>query len=160
MSVEPMHNASLLELTLADLEIATRLLELIEFEQEALLHRRFDILGIILDEKQPLLVELDQHNHLRSALLQRVGLPLNREGLLAYADRFEQDNQLVEAADRLSEYIERCKEANNRNGQIIKANQHTVSNMLEILQGPPVPSLYNRRGCLPRQAYQRPRSQA
>lgn len=154
-----MHNASLLELTLSDLNIATRLLELIELEHEALVNRKFDLLGLLLDEKQPLLVQLDQHNHLRSAQLQRLGLPLSREGLLAYAERFEQDDQLIEAADQLTTVIEQCKEANNRNGQIIKANQYTVASMLEILQGPPVPSLYNRRGHLPRSNYQRPSRQ-
>jgi flagella synthesis protein FlgN len=154
-----MYNAGLLELTLSDIDIATRLLELIELEREALVNRQFNLLGLLLDEKQPLLVQLDQHNHMRSAQLQRLGLPLNREGLQAYAARFEHDNQLIEAADQLTATIEQCKEANNRNGRIINANQCTVASMLEILRGPPMPSLYNRRGYLPRANNQRPLSQ-
>ena len=62
--------------------------------------------------------------------------------------------------DELGELLERCQQANLRNGRIIRANQASTGSLLNILRGQDAPSLYDSRGGTASSSRQRPLSQA
>ncbi|HUE91422.1 flagella synthesis protein FlgN [Pseudomonas sp.] len=155
-----MHDITLLELFTDDIGTAERLLELIDHEFQALGERDLPRLQNLLTEKQPLLGLLEEHGRTRSQLLLDAHLSADRAGLQALAAQSSQGAQLLERGDQLSDLLERCQQANLRNGRLIRASQASTSSMLGILRGNETPSLYDSRGAAARIGQQRPLSQA
>ena len=67
---------------------------------------------------------------------------------------------MLARGDELGELLERCQQANLRNGRIIRANQASTGSLLNILRGQDAPSLYDSRGGTASSSRQRPLSQA
>ena len=155
-----MHDTTLLELFNDDIGSAEQLLELLDDEFQALGERDLVRLQSILENKQPLLVQLDQHGRARSQLLSSLQLSADRAGLQALAERSSQGAELLERGDQLQALLERCQAGNLRNGRLIRSNQTSARTMLGILRGGETPSLYDSRGSTARIAQQRPLSQA
>ena len=155
-----MHDTSLLNLFTSDIGTAERLLELIDAEFQALGERDLTRLDKLLGDKQPLLAQLQQHGNERSQLLRSAGLSADREGLTALAARSTIGAELLARSEELSALLQRCQDANLRNGRLIRANKATVSNLLGILRGGETPGLYDSRGSAARIAQHRPLSQA
>jgi flagella synthesis protein FlgN len=155
-----MTDTSLLHLFTSDIGTAEQLLELIDNEFQALTERDLPRLDTLLNDKQPLLALLQQHGSERSRLLQAAGLSADRDGLAALASRSPQGGELLARSEELSALLQRCQEANLRNGRLIRANQASVGSILGILRGGETPGLYDSRGGAARVAQQRPLSQA
>ncbi|MDP2243821.1 flagella synthesis protein FlgN [Pseudomonas sp.] len=157
-----MHDTTLLELFNDDIGSAEQLLELLDDEFQALGERDLVRLQSILENKQPLLIKLDQHGRTRSQLLISLQLSADRAGLQALAERSSssQGAELLERGDQLQALLERCQAGNLRNGRLIRSNQTSARTMLGILRGGETPSLYDSRGSTARIAQQRPLSQA
>ena len=171
-----MPNAPLLHLLTEDIGAAQRLLQLIEDELQALEARDLERLQSLLDAKLPLLQQMENNGRQRSQLLQQAGVSSDRQGLaeLAAQAGVSSDRQgLAELAalgsvnadtlarsDELGELLEQCKQANLRNGRVIRSNQHATGRLLDILRGQETPSLYDRRGSATQGNRQRPLSQA
>jgi flagella synthesis protein FlgN len=155
-----MHDTTLLELFNDDIGSAEQLIELLDDEFQALGERDLVRLQSILENKQPLLVKLDQHGRTRSQLLISLQLSADRAGLQALAERSSQGAELLERGDQLQALLERCQAGNLRNGRLIRSNQTSARTMLGILRGGETPSLYDSRGSTARIAQQRPLSQA
>lgn len=155
-----MHDTALLELFTTDIGTAEQLLELIDAEFQALSERDLPRLDGLLNDKQPLLALLQQHGNERSRLLQSAGLTADRDGLNALAANSPQGEQLLARSEDLSNLLQRCQEANLRNGRLVRANQASVRSVLGILRGGETPGLYDSRGSAARIAQQRPLSQA
>lgn len=155
-----MHDTTLLELFNDDIGTAERLLELIDNEFQALSERDLPRLQALLTDKQPLLIQLDQHGRTRSQLLRSLQLSADRVGLLALAAQSSQGELLLERGDQLNNLLERCQNANLRNGRLIRSSQASAHSMLNILRGNDTPSLYDSRGSTARIGQQRPLSQA
>lgn len=155
-----MHDTALLDLFTTDIGTAEQLLELIDAEFQALSERDLPRLDGLLNDKQPLLALLQQHGNERSRLLQSAGLTADREGLSALAANSAQGEQLLARSEDLSNLLQRCQEANLRNGRLVRANQASVRSVLGILRGGETPGLYDSRGSAARIAQQRPLSQA
>ncbi|WP_322978298.1 flagella synthesis protein FlgN [Pseudomonas sp. C11] len=155
-----MHDTSLLHLFTSDIGTAEQLLELIDAEFLALGQRDLPSLDKLLGDKQPLLAQLQQHGNERSQLLHAAGLSADREGLAALAARSALGAELLARSEELSALLQRCQDANLRNGRLIRANKATVSKMLGILHGGETPGLYDSRGGTARIAQHRPLSQA
>ena len=155
-----MHDTKLLHLFNEDIGTAQRLLELIDAEFQALSGRDLPCLEKLLDEKLPLLSLLDQHGHSRSQLLASQQLSADRQGLETLASRSAQGPELLARSDELGQLLERCREANLRNGRLIRANQASLSSVLGILRGGETPGLYDSRGSTVKISQQRPLSQA
>lgn len=85
---------------------------------------------------------------------------LDREGLARYARERADGAELLARGDELGELLERCQQANLRNGRIIRANQASTGSLLNILRGQDAPSLYDSRGGTASSSRQRPLSQA
>jgi flagella synthesis protein FlgN len=155
-----MTDTSLLHLFTSDIGTAEQLLELIDNEFQALTERDLPRLDGLLNDKQPLLALLQQHGNERSRLLQNAGLTADRDGLRALAAKSAQGEQLLVRSEELSHLLQRCQEANLRNGRLVRANQASVRSVLGILRGGETPGLYDSRGSAARIAQQRPLSQA
>ncbi|MDG9757374.1 flagellar export chaperone FlgN [Pseudomonas sediminis] len=155
-----MNDTALLDLFTNDIGTAEQLLELIDNEFQALTERDLPRLDSLLNDKQPLLALLQQHGDERSRLLQSAGLSADRDGLAALAAGSAQGEQLLARSEQLSALLQRCQDANLRNGRLIRANQASVGSVLGILRGGETPELYDSRGSAARIAQQRPLSQA
>ncbi|WAG80609.1 flagellar protein FlgN [Metapseudomonas furukawaii] len=156
-----MQDINLLQLFNDDIGHTQRLLELMDEEFEALGARDLARLESLLAEKQPLLAQLEQHGRQRGQLMASLKLSADRAGLEQLAARLPQDGpELLESSDTLSELLERCQTANERNGRLIRANHASVGGMLGILRGGDTPGLYDSRGATARIGQQRPLSQA
>lgn len=155
-----MHDTALLDLFTTDIGTAEQLLELIDAEFQALSERDLPRLDGLLNDKQPLLALLQLHGNERSRLLQSAGLSADRDGLSALAANSTQGEQLLARSEELSNLLQRCQEANLRNGRLVRANQASVRSVLGILRGGETPGLYDSRGSAARIAQQRPLSQA
>ena len=155
-----MPNATLLEITLHDIDLSEQLLALIDQEFQALSERQLERLETLLGTKQILLKQLDQHAQQRTALLRAHGLQVDLQGLQAFAATQSDGEALLAASNRLAQLMEQCKTRNVRNGQIIQANRFVVGKLLNVLQGTSAPTLYNRRGGQTGGGYQRPLSSA
>ncbi|HEY1027628.1 MAG TPA: flagellar export chaperone FlgN [Pseudomonas sp.] len=155
-----MHDTALLDLFTTDIGTAEQLLELIDAEFQALSERDLLRLDSLLNDKQPLLALLQQHGNERSRLLQSAGLSADREGLNALAANSAHGEQLLARSEALSTLLQRCQQANLRNGRLVRANQASVRSVLGILRGGETPGLYDSRGSAARIAQQRPLSQA
>ena len=155
-----MQSNDLLQLFIEDIGTAQRLLELIDAEFQAMGERDLPRLEQILGEKLPLLSLLDQHGSARSKLLGEQQLSADRAGLEAFAARQANGAELLTCSDELNQLLESCRDANQRNGRLIRANQASLKSVLGILRGGETPGLYDSRGGAARIAQQRPLSQA
>lgn len=155
-----MQSNDLLQLFIEDIGTAQRLLELIDAEFQAMGERDLPRLEQILGEKLPLLGLLDQHGAARSKLLGEQQLSADRAGLEAFASRNVNGTELLARSDELNQLLESCRDANQRNGRLIRANQASLKSVLGILRGGETPGLYDSRGGAARIAQQRPLSQA
>jgi flagella synthesis protein FlgN len=155
-----MQSNDLLQLFIEDIGTAQRLLELIDAEFQAMGERDLPRLEQILGEKLPLLTLLDQHGSARSKLLSEQQLSADRAGLEAFAALQVNGAELLTRSDELNQLLESCRDANQRNGRLIRANQASLKSVLGILRGGETPGLYDSRGGAARIAQQRPLSQA
>ncbi|WP_252273057.1 flagella synthesis protein FlgN [Pseudomonas subflava] len=155
-----MQTNELLQLFTDDIGTAQRLLELIDAEFQAMSERDLPRLEQILSEKIPLLSQLDQHGSARSQMLAAQQLSADRAGLEALASRSENGADLLTRSEELSQLLESCRDANLRNGRLIRANQASLKSILGILRGGETPGLYDSRGGAAKIAHQRPLSQA
>jgi flagella synthesis protein FlgN len=156
-----MQDTELLQQLVEDIGSARKLLELTDTEYQALAERNLTGLEQLLTQKQALLALLSQHGAMRSQTLARAQLSADRTGLLAYAATSSAGEDIVTQVNLLDELLEACRNANERNGKLIRANQSAVGSMLKVLQGTSqTPDLYDRRGSTARSVYQRPLSQA
>ena len=155
-----MHDATLLDLFSQDIGHASRLLELIDLEYQALGERDLERLQSLLADKQPLLAQLSQHGSQRSQLLGSLQLSVDQAGLEQLAQRSPLGAELLARGDELNKLLERCQAANLRNGRLIRSSQMATGSMLSILRGGETPSLYDSRGSAARIGGQRPLIQA
>lgn len=155
-----MQSNDLLHLFTEDIGTTQRLLELLDAEFQALSDRDLVRLEQILGEKLPLLSLLEQHSTTRGRLLAEQQLSTDRAGLEQLASRCTDGGELLERSDELNQLLEHCRQANQRNGRLIRANQSSLQSLLGILRGGETPGLYDSRGGTARIAQQRPLSQA
>lgn len=156
-----MQDTQMLQQLVEDIGSARKLLELTDNEYQALAERNLAGLEQLLTQKQALLALLSQHGAMRGQTLAKEQLSADRNGLLTFAAASAVGDEIVAQASQLDEILEACKNANERNGKLIRANQSAVGSMLKVLQGTSqTPDLYDRRGSTARSTYQRPLSQA
>lgn len=156
-----MEDTEVLQQLVDDIGTAQKLLELTNTEYQALAERNLATLEQLLTQKQTLLALLGQHGMLRSQTLVISQLSPDQAGLAAFAARTPFGKEILLKAEQLNRILDACRDANERNGKLIRANQSAVGSMLQILHGSSqTPDLYDRRGAAARSAHHRPLSQA
>ena len=154
-----MQDTTLLQLITEDIVPAQQLLGLLQAETLVLHGRDMFEMENILAQKQALVIVLDQHGRKRSQLLASMGLPQNRNGLVALAAQSSIGEQLIAAGDELSDLLAQCQAANENNGNLIQLQQISTAHQLRILTGE-TPTLYDSRGSTAGRSKPRPLSQA
>lgn len=129
-----------------DIQSTQSLLELLDQEYQSLSERKLEQLQAMLDEKQPLLQSLGQNAAVRSQILTHLGLSNDAAGFQQFAQQSSQANELIQLHKQLESLIEQCQEKNLRNGRLIRANQVSVGQALNIMRGNDSPTLYDRSG--------------
>lgn len=154
-----MQDTTLLQLITDDIVPAQQLLGLLQAETLVLHGRDMFEMENILAQKQALVIVLDQHGRKRSQLLSSMGLPQNRNGLVALAAQSSLGEALIAAGDELSDLLAQCQAANENNGNLIQLQQISTAHQLRILTGE-TPALYDSRGSTVGRPKPRPLSQA
>jgi flagella synthesis protein FlgN len=154
-----MQDTTLLQLITDDIVPAQQLLGLLQAETLVLHGRDMFEMENILAQKQALVIVLDQHGRKRSQLLSSMGLPPNRNGLVALAGQSPLGDTLIAAGDELSDLLAQCQAANESNGTLIQLQQISTAHQLRILTGE-LPTLYDSRGSTAGRPKPRPLSQA
>ena len=134
----------------ADIAVATRLIELLDEENDALISRDRQGLESLITEKQQLMEKLEFSSKQRSRWVQPLvassGLPLEQcwEQVLQQLD----DKALTASWEQFQQLVERCKQANERNGKLIARGRSTLRQLLSIFRGQYVeaPKLYTASG--------------
>ncbi|AGI23623.1 flagella synthesis protein FlgN [Pseudomonas sp. MT3] len=150
---------ALLSLIDGDIDAARQLLQLIDDEYQALQARDLAQLQQLLERKVPLMQQLERNGRERATALQQAGVSVDRQGLTQLAER-SGNAELLARGDELGALLERCQDASQRNGRIIRAGQASTGRLLDILRGQDTPNLYDRRGSSTQGSRQRPLSQA
>ena len=110
---------TLLDLFAEDIGHASQLLQLVDEEFQALERRELPVLQQLLGAKQPLMQQLERNGRARAEILREAGVSLDREGLARYARERADGAELLARGDELGELLERCQQANLRNGRIL-----------------------------------------
>lgn len=155
-----MSDQALLNSFATDIDTASQLLELLEREFDALRERDLPRLQGLLEEKQPLLLALQQHADERAQCLLAAGVSADAAGLNQLADKSPLGEQLIGTSQTLAQHLQLLQDANLRNGRLIHTNQHAVRSALNVLRGQETPSLYDSRGGASKVTRNRPLSQA
>ncbi|MBA1278525.1 MULTISPECIES: flagella synthesis protein FlgN [Pseudomonadaceae] len=156
-----MQDTELLQQLVDDIGTARKLLELIDAEYQALAERNLAGLEQLLTQKQTLLALLGQHGAFRSQTLAKAQLSADKKGLATFVANSAIGDDILAHAEQLESVLETCRNSNDRNGKLIRANKSAVGAMLHVLQGSnQTPDLYDRRGATARTANHRPLSQA
>ncbi|HZJ92005.1 MAG TPA: flagellar protein FlgN [Thiopseudomonas sp.] len=155
-----MSDQRILEFLIKDIATAQHLLTLLEQEFAALNERDINALQVLMTQKQPALLALQQHSQERSQLLVQNNVSPDQQGMTAFAATSALGEQLLENSSKLNTLIEQCQEANLRNGRLIRSNQTSVNSILNIIRGTDAPTLYDKTGSASSSAKQRPFSQA
>lgn len=151
-----MTDTQLLELLEQDINISQQLLQMLEQEFAALNERQLEQLQQLLDKKQPLLIQLNQNAGMRSTIMRKHGVSADRQGFEQLAGQSAIGEQLQHSHNTLNDLIERCQNANMRNGRLIRANQTSVNSALNVIRGGNnEPSLYDKSGSTGHQGTQR-----
>lgn len=130
----------------ADIQSAQSLLELMDREHQALSERKLEQLQPMLDEKQLLLANLAQNANARSQILARLGLQADASGFQQFASQSSNSVELTRLHEQLEALFNQCQTSNLRNGRLIRANQVSVGQALNIIRGNDSPTLYDRSG--------------
>lgn len=154
-----MQDTTLLQLITDDIVPAQQLLGLLQAETLVLHGRDMFEMENILAQKQALVTVLDQHGRKRSQLLSSMGLPANRNGLVALAGQSSLGEAMIAAGDELSDLLAQCQATNESNGNLIQLQQISTAHQLRILTGE-TPGLYDSRGSTTGRPKPRPLSQA
>lgn len=121
----------------SELSHSTRLAQLLQQEREALKSADLDQINQLLQQKQPLIMQLEQLGRQRDGLLKSVGFPAGKSGLEAFiANQGEQDSaRLNRLLAQLRDTALQCREHNQINGGIVNVNRQYLVRALSILRG-------------------------
>lgn len=156
-----LHPHELIRQLTEDVNAARALLDLTQREFHALNVYQIEEIQAVLAQKQPLIIQLEQHGQERAELLQSLGLPISRQGIQKLFSQGVERSQALALADTLEHLLGLCRQANERNGRSINSTQAVLAQMLAILRGTAkTPPLYDRWGSTEKTGRQRTLSQA
>jgi flagella synthesis protein FlgN len=136
--------AQLEQTLLGDTPLTEQLLALLQQERSMLEQRQYDGYQQLINDKQQLLVQLEQHATERQQLLLVAGFE-DEASALTTLDK--QAPIIANAWRKLSEQWLQCKQLNEINERIAKRTRLVVGQMLDILRGQNNQTkLYTRQG--------------
>ncbi len=129
-----------------ELQAATKLLQLLQQESDALSQRNADQLAQIIESKSQELVSLDQASKQRKQLMTSQKLPADDKHWRQLLNRCR-DERLIAQWQQLEDNIKLCKKENETNGKLLARSQRVVNRLTAVLKGQSADtSLYNQKG--------------
>jgi len=128
---------------------ASRLLQLLTNEREAISKSDADALEGITAEKKHIARQLENATQACMALLKQSDFSSDDKGMLDFFASCEEPHavQLSEQWNTLQGVLKQCKEENRINGQLLESSQRRIKQAIGILQGQPTDQeLYGRKG--------------
>jgi flagellar biosynthesis/type III secretory pathway chaperone len=128
---------------------ASRLLDVLKAEHEALARRDTDALQQSVADKQELLAQLEASHGRRLQLMHDTGLDAGRDGFDALLSLCaEHGHDLHSSWNALKEVLASCQRQNQVNGAILESSRRTTHRALSVLLGGQAdsPELYNQSG--------------
>lgn len=136
----------------SELNIARQLAELLNTEREALALSDIDAINQINQQKQPLIMKLEQHGRQRDGLLNATGFPTGKQGLEAFIENQTEDDAtaLKQLISTLKIAAQHCQQRNQVNGGIVSINRQYLQRAISVLRGAtPNPAPMDRVGNIP-----------
>lgn len=115
-----------------DIPITDQLLALLQQERQLLESRQYDQFQQLINQKQQLLQQLDQHATQRQQLLHSAGFDNEQHTLETLA---QQAPVAASAWHKLSDQWQQCQDLNEVNERIAKRTRLVVGQILDLLRG-------------------------
>ena len=143
---QPLSLNAVQKLISGDINACKALLALLEKEQAQLKERDIEALSQIIEEKAPLLSQLEQSAEVRSAWARSQNVQDVAQAWQSLLTQLDSE-KLTEDWRRLKVLLQQCKEKNEVNGKMLIRNQKVFARLLDILRGQNTANdLYNATG--------------
>ncbi len=121
----------------AELDASKALHALLMQERTALIEADLDNINQTIAKKQTLIMQLEQLNRQREAMLQAAGFPKDKDGLDAYIENQAPDERedLKQMVTAVREAARACRDYNQINGGIVNVNRQYLQKAISILRG-------------------------
>ncbi len=121
----------------AEQHTVSQLLEILTTERDSLVSSDAETMAVMNANKQPLLVQLEQLNRQREAILQAEGFSAGKDGIKAFiANQTKKDQrQLTDLLNQLREAAFACRDNNQVNGGIVNVNRQYLHRAMSVLRG-------------------------
>ncbi|MFW5450219.1 MAG: flagella synthesis protein FlgN [Methylophagaceae bacterium] len=121
----------------AEQHTVSQLLEILTTERDSLVSSDAETMAVMNANKQPLLVQLEQLNRQREAILQAEGFSSGKDGIKAFiANQTKKDQrQLTDLLNQLREAAFACRDNNQVNGGIVNVNRQYLHRAMSVLRG-------------------------
>lgn len=121
----------------AEKETTDKLLQLLKVERDSLTTTDVDKMAAIAQQKQPLIVNLEQLGRQRENILQTSGFPTGKMGLEAFIENqpAKQASLLNKVVSALRKSAKACRENNQINGGIVNVNRQYLQKAMAIIRG-------------------------
>ncbi len=118
-------------------QLSAQLLEILLAERDALVKSEGETIISMAEKKQPLTVQLEQLGRQRDMILQSEGFSPNKEGLYAFVENQEPNQQtlLNQALTLLKKTALDCRDNNQINGGIVNVNRQYLHRAMSVLRG-------------------------
>jgi len=119
------------------IQLADKLLQLLQNEHKALSERQYENSQAIIGEKESTANKLEQEASKQRKLLETAGLPYQADSFDKVLKAIPETASIKTAKlkQQLESLLEKCQEQNLVNGQIIAINQQSAETALAILRG-------------------------
>lgn len=134
----------------AQVQLSGDLLALLQQEYEILCTAKLDNLENLVEQKKPIMVDLENLGCAWELLLKNRNVELSMEGISQFLNKFdhEHNTELLSAWTTLLEKTRLCKEKNTVNGTVINIRNQATQQVLALLRGQkPEDRMYNHHGC-------------
>jgi flagella synthesis protein FlgN len=118
-------------------QLSAQLLEILLAEREVLVKSEGEMIMAMAKKKQPLTAQLEQLGRQRDSILQSEGFSANKEGLYAFVENQEPNQQMLlnQELKLLKTTALACRDNNQVNGGIVNVNRQYLHRAMSVLRG-------------------------
>lgn len=149
VNISPKVAQQLLHAMEQDLALARQLRTLLQEEKTRLEQRQYTAYQQAVKDKTQVLLQLDQTDNERKALMQSMGLSADRKGFAQLLNHVPASwkEKFTATWDALSETMNSCARLNKINGKILAHSQTTMERLMQVIRGTHnQPGIYQANG--------------
>lgn len=125
--------SSLAEIILAEADVVSAFVLLLQEEQEALKSGNADALPALIERKTVVTGKLAPFSNGRNDILTRAGFNTDRPGIEAWLTKYPNDNAVRHSWEKLQSLAAEARELNRLNGELIRLHMQSNAHALEAL---------------------------